>query len=322
VLCLLGFPGVARAQQTKAQYRIGLVLTTSPLAEMLGPEPIHPSIRAFIHELRRLGYAEGQNLVLDRRSAEGKFERFGEIIAELLRLKPDVLVTLGGPMALAAGTLTSAVPIISLGVPDPVAAGVVTNLARPGANITGIASTAGPEFSAKRLEFFKAAVPSVTKVAYLAHKSDWESTHGKAARAAAQQLGLAMFHAESQPDDYSGGFAVIRNERPNGVFVGGHIFDWVNRQVIVDTLNGLRLPNCHGYSASCEVGGLMSYANADNTFVGAAAYVDKILKGAKPGDLPIEQPTRFELVVNLKTARKLGITFPQSFLIRADRVIE
>ena len=311
------------AQQPKTPFRIGVVLTTSPLAEMLGPDPAHPRVRAFIRELRRLGYAEGDNLVIDRRSAEGKFDRFPEILAELLRLKPDVLVTLGGPMALVAKKLTDSVPIIAMAVADPIGSGIVTSLARPGGNVTGLSATAGPELSAKRVELLKDAVPGITRVAYLGIKQGWDSSDGLAARAAAQKLGLTMILAEGQPKDYSAGFAVIRRERPNAVFVGPAFPEWVNRHAIVETLNGLRLPNMHAYSDSVEIGGLMSYANhADDTWLRAAAYVDKILKGTKAGDLPIEQPTRFELVVNMKTARALGIVIPQSFLLRADRVIE
>ena len=319
---LLGLPKISAAQQAKTVYRVGITLTTSPLAEMLGPEPLHPGIRAFVHEMRRLGYTEGDNLILDRRSAEGKAERFEEILAELLRLKPHVLITLGVPMTLAAKKLTTAVPIVSLGVEDPVAAGIVTSLARPLGNITGIAANPGPEFSAKRLELLRDAVPAISRVAYLAQKYEWDSPDGKSVRAAAQTLGLKMFFAETAANDYTGAFASIKRERPNAVLVGGHFSQWVNRQLIVETLNGMRLPNMHAYSGSSETGGLMSYATKDNTWLRGAAYVDRILKGARPSDLPIEQPTRFELVVNLKTARALGIAIPQNFLLRADRVIE
>jgi len=313
----------AYTQPRKKAYRIAVVLTTSPIAEMLGPEPAHPRVRAFIRELRRLGYAEGDNLVIDRRSAEGKFERFGEILAELLRLKPDVLVTIGDPMTLAAKKLTDTVPIIALAVADPVGRGVVNSLARPGGNVTGMSATVGPELAAKRLELLKDAVPGITKVAYLSQKTEWDSSAGLAARQAAQALGITMFFAEAQPKDYSGGLALVRSQRPGAVFVGGQFPNWVNREVIVEALNAMRLPSSHAYSEAVEIGGLMSYANhADETWLRAAAYVDKILKGAKPGDLPIEQPTRFELVVNVKAAKALGIVIPQSFLLRADRVIE
>jgi putative ABC transport system substrate-binding protein len=311
------------SQPPKKAYRIGLVLTTSPIAEMLGPEPAHPRIRAFIRELRRLGYSEGGNLILDRRSAEGKFERFGDILAELLRLKPDLLVTLGGPMTLAAKKLTDTVPIIAVGVSDPIGTGVVTSLARPGGNITGISANTGPEFAAKRLELLKDAVPGITTVAYLGLKTDWDSSEGLAARRAAQALGITLFFAEARPKDYSGGLALVRSQRPGAVLVGGQFPNWVNREVIVEALNAMRLPNIHAYSEAAEIGGLMSYTTfADDTWLRVAAYVDKILKGAKPGDLPIELPARFELVVNVKAAKAMGIAIPQSFLLRADRVIE
>ncbi len=322
-VCAVAMTRDALAQQPKKKFRIGVVLTTSPLAEMLGAEPAHPRLRAFIRELRRLGYAEGDNLVIDRRSAEGKFERFGEILTELLRLKPDVLVTLGDPMTLAAKKLSQEVPIIAMAVADPIGLGVVNSLARPGGNVTGISATTGPELMAKRLELLKDAVPGITKVAYLSQKTEWDSSAGLAARQAAQAMGITMIFAEANPKDYSGGLALVRSQRPGAVFVGGQFPNWVNREVIVETLNAMRLPSSHSYSEAAEIGGFMSYANhADETWLRAAAYVDKILKGAKPGDLPIEQPTRFELVVNMKTARALGIVIPQSFLLRADRVIE
>jgi putative ABC transport system substrate-binding protein len=316
----LGRPAFA---QRKEPFRIGVVLTTSPVAEMLGPEPVHSRVRAFLHEMRRLGYSEAGNLVLDRRSAEGRFERFGEILAGLLRLKPDILMTLGAPMALAAMKLTDKIPIISMGVPDHVAAGIVTNLAKPGGNVTGVSSTTGPEYSAKRLELLKAAIPSASRVAYLGQKPDWDSPQGNAARGAARALGITLTFAEARPTDYAAAFASIRREKPNAVYVGGHFAEWVNREAIVEALNALKLPSSHAYSESIESGGLVSYATpANDTWLRAAYYADKILKGAKPGDLPIEQPTRFELVVNLKTAKALGIVLPQSFLLRADRVIE
>ena len=321
-ICALPLTRAASAQP-KAPFRVGVVLTTSPVAEMLGPEPIHPRIRAFVHELRRLGYAEGGNLVLDRRSAEGKADGVPRIISELLGLKPNLLITLGNPMTRAAKKLTDSVPIIALGIPDPVADGIVSNLARPGGNVTGFTATPDPEFAAKRLELLKGAVPSISRVAYLAQKTEWESSTGNAARRAAQSLGLTLFFAETWPKDYANGYAAIKRERANAVMVGGMFPNWVNRQAIAETLNGMRLPNMHAYSESAEIGGLMSYATyADDMWLRAAAYVDKILKGAKPGELPIEQPSRFELVVNMKTARALGIVIPQSFLLRADRVIE
>ena len=322
-VCALPLARAAFAQQAKGPFRIGIVLTTSPLAEMLGPEPIHPRIRAFIHELRRLGYSEGGNLILDRRSAEGKVDGVPAILAELLSLKPNLLITLGTPMALAARKLTQSVPIIALGIPDPVADGVVSNLARPGGNITGITTTPDPGFAAKRLELLKGAVPSISRVAYLSQKAEWESSTGTAARGAAKSLGLTLFFAETTSKDYVNGYAAIKRERANAVMVGGMFPNWVNRQAITDTLNGMRLPNMHAYSESAEIGGLMSYSTfADYIWLRGAAYADKIFKGAKPGDLPIEQPSRFELVVNLKTAKALGIVIPQSFLLRADRVIE
>lgn len=166
-------------------------------------------------------------------------------------------------------------------------------------------------------------VPGISRVAYLATTSEWESPHARAVLAAARALGLSMFLAQSFANDYSGAFALIERDRPDAVFVGVRFPHWVHRQAIVDFLNRSRVPNAHGYGESAELGGLISYGNyPDDVWRRTASYVDRILKGAKPGALPIEQPTRFELVVNRRTARALGIAIPQAVLLRADRLIE
>jgi putative ABC transport system substrate-binding protein len=295
----LSLPLAGEAQQTGKVYRVGLTFTTSPVSEMAGPEPVHPLARAFVRGLRALGYVEGQNLILERRSAEGRYERFGDIVAELVRLKADVIVTVADPMVRAAKAVTTTVPIVMATSGDPVGEGFVQSLARPGGNITGFTIRAGPEIGAKRLELLRDALPGVSRIAYFASKEDkeWEGPFGKSVRAAAQADALFVGTA------------------------GGPVY--ADRGLIVDFATRTRLPSTFPFREAVELGGLMSYGvSLTDVFRRAAGQVDKILKGAKPADLPIEQPTKFELVINLKTAKALGLTIPQSLLIRADEVVQ
>jgi putative ABC transport system substrate-binding protein len=317
------WPLAARAQQPAIMHRVGLILTTSPVSEMTGADPVHPLIRAFVHTLRDLGYVEGQNLVLERRSAEGRFERLGEVVAELVQRQADVIVTVRNEMTLAAKRVTTTVPIVMALSEDPVAAGLVASLARPSGNITGLTTNAGPEIEAKRLQLFKEAVPQATRVAFLGPRSAWENPEGKYVRAAAQELGLSLFHAEHTPTHYADAFALINTNRPDGLFVGSHVSNFANQRLIVDFGARNGLADIYVWRESVAAGGLMSYGhNGADLFRRAAGYVDKILKGAKPADLPVEQPTKFELIVNLKTAKALGIAIPPTLLARADEVID
>jgi len=310
------------AQQPGKVYRVGLIVTTSPVSEMAGPEPVHPPTRAFLHTLRSLGYVEGQNLVFERRSAEGKFERFTEIVAELVRLKTDVIVTVSTPLAQAAKQVTTMVPIVMARSDSPVEAGLVASLGRPGGNITGLTTNTGPEIEGKRLELLKDALPRISRVAYLRMKTDWEGPAGESVKAAAKALNVTLLHAEHTPNEYAGAFAVIARQRPDALFVASSAPHYAHRRVIVQFAVKNRLPGMYGWRELVEAGGLMSYGvSISDLFRRAAGYVDKILKGANPADLPIEQPTKFELVINLKTAKALGLTIPPSVLVRADEVI-
>ena len=321
-LGLLLAPISSHAQQPGKVYRVGLIVTTSPVSEMAGPDPVHPPIRVFLHTLRSLGYVEGQNLVFERRSAEGKFERFTEIVAELVRLKTDVIVTVSTPMAQAAKQVTTTVPIVMATVANPVEAGLVASLARPGGNITGLTINTGPEIEGKRLELLKDALPRISRVAYLGLKTDWEDSYGKSVKTAARALGVTLLHAEHTPNEYSGAFAVIARQRPDALFVANSAPAFAHRHLIVEFAVKNRLAGTYAWREFVEAGGLMSYGvNISDLFRRAAGYVDKILKGANPADLPIEQPTKFELVINLKTAKALGLTIPPSVLVRADEVI-
>jgi len=322
---VLAGPHAIKAQQAGKVRRVGIILTTSPVAEMSDPEPAHPLIRAFVHALRALGHVEGQNLILERRSAEGRFEQYPSIMADLVRLDSDVIVTVGIPMTQRAKEVTSTVPIVFVGGYDPVAHGIVQSLARPGGNVTGFSFFIDPEIHAKRLQLLKEAVPRISRVAFLGLKSEWEDSVGNRLQSVAQDLGLKLFLAEHTPTQYADAFSVVTRERADALIVSSAPANYAiaNRRLIVDFVTRHRLPSIHAYREDVELGGLMEYA-ADNhdLFRRAAGYVDKILKGTKPGDLPVQQPTKFELVINLKTAKALGLTIPPSVLLRADQVIE
>ena len=324
-LALLAAPLTAGAQQAGKVWRVGFIFSTSPVSEMAGPEPVNPAIRAFVQALRALGYVEGQNLILERRSAEGRYERFGDIVAELVRLKADVIVTVGDSMTRAAKAVTTTVPIVMAPSGDPVGEGLVQSLARPGGNITGLTVQVGPEIDAKRLELLREMLPGVSHVAYLALKEtkEWESRWGKSVRTAAQALGVTLVPAEFSPHQYSDAFTLISRARTEALFVSLSGTAYADRALIVDFATRTRLPSIFAWREPVELGGLMSYGvNVADVLRRAAGYVDKILKGAKPADLPVEQPTKFELVINLKTAKALGLTIPPSLLLRADEVIQ
>ena len=320
---LLAAPLAAEAQSVGKVYRVGLIFPSPPVSEMAGPEPVNNGARAFVRGLRTLGYVEGRNLILERRSAEGTFERFAPIVAELVSLNVDVIVVSNTLLAQRAREVTTAVPIV-LGVStDPVGSGLAQSLARPGGNVTGLTADVGPGIQGKRLELLKGAVPSASRVAFLGTKKLWDVVYETSIKAGAQALGLTVFLAEHTPTEYAGAFALIGRERPDALFVASSSENYAQRRLIVDFATSKRLPNIHAFRESVEDGGLISYGvNIADLFRRAAGYVDKILKGAKPADLPVEQPTKFELVINLKTAKALGLTIPPSLLQRADQVIE
>ena len=318
-------PLAIEAQQPAKVYRVGLIFSTSPVSEMAGPEPVHPAARAFVQELRKLGYMEAQNLILERRSAEGHYERFGDIVSELVRLKADVIVTVGDPMLRAAKAVTTTVPIVMANNRDPLGEGFVQSLARPGGNITGLTVAVGPPIAAKRMQLLRDALPRVSRIAYLGSKEDgeWDSPFGQSVRTAARALGMTLFLAEYSPHQYTDSFTQINRARTDALFVGESPAGYADRGLIVDFATRARLPSTFPYREAVELGGLMSYgASFADIFRQAAIYVDKILKGAKPADLPVEQPTRFEIVVNLRASNALGLTMPPTLLARADEVIE
>jgi ABC-type uncharacterized transport system substrate-binding protein len=310
------------AQQTGKVYRIGYLGTSPPSGTTA------PLWDVFLQGLRDRGYVEGQNLVIERRFAEGKPERLPALAAELVALKVDVIVTTGGtPAALAAKQATKTLPIVFAGVADPVGSGLVTSLARPGGNVTGL-SNLTPELVGKRLEQLTQAVPGVSRVAVLwqpgGHDERTDKDILKEAEVAARPLGVRLQFVEAQgPADFDRAFSDMTRARVGALTVLLSNMFFVERRRLVDLAAKNRLPAVYSAREFVDAGGLMAYGPNFADILGrAATYVNKILKGAKPADLPVEQPTKFELVINLKTAKALGLTIPQSLLLRADEIIQ
>jgi putative ABC transport system substrate-binding protein len=321
-LALVGLfnPVAAEAQQAAKVARIGY-LGNNPAAGPHLPE-------AFRQGLRDLSYVDGRNVVIEYRDAEGKFERFPALAAELVALKVDVIVTSGGtPAALAAKQATRTLPIVFAAHADPVGSGLITSLARPGGNVTGLSNLA-PELVGKCLEQLKQAVPGVSRVAALwqpgAYGERTEKDMPKGAEAAARALGVRLQFVEARgPADFDRAFSETTTAHADALTVLPSAMFVNERRRLVALAAKNRLPAVYPSRDSVDAGGLMSYGpDLADVFRRAATYVDKILKGAKPGDLPVEQPTKFELVINLKTAKALGLTIPQSVLGRADQVIQ
>ncbi len=319
LLALGAAPFAAEAQQAAKIARIGYLAGDLATAAHL-PE-------AFRQGLRDLGYVEGRNLVIEYRSAEGKFERFPALAAELVALKVDVIVAPLTPAALAAKQATRTLPIVFTTAADPVTSGLVTNLARPGGNVTGL-SILAPELIGKRLELLTQAVPGVNRVAVLRQPNAFGERTEKdiltAAEVAARALGVRLHFVEARgPDDFDGAFSEMTRARAGALTVLSTTMFIIERRRLVDLEAKNRLPAVYPLREAVDAGGLMAYGpNLADLYRRAATYVDKILKGAKPGDLPVEQPAKFELIINLKTAKDLGLTISQSVLARADEVIQ
>ena len=317
VLLLLAVPLSVRAQPGARVNRIGLLAGGSAA----GTAFVRAAVVAGLDEL---GYREGQTLVLVERYADGRFERLPELAAELAQLKVDVILTSTTPATLAAQRATSTIPIVVVTGGDLVGAGVVTSLAHPGGNVTGL-SFLGTELAVKQMELLKQVAPAVRSLALLANRAiQPEVLFFQAMERGAPQLGVsAKFVDAKGPSDYEAAFAVMLRERIGGLVVAPNLINIEYRKTIVDLAAKGRLPAAYPSREFPDSGGLISYGiNRPRFFRRAAAFVDKILKGAKPADLPVEQPTMFELVVNLRTAKALGLTIPQSILARADQVVE
>ena len=320
---LVAIPVAAQAQQATKVYRVAIVFHTSPTSEVTGAEPVHPLARAFVQSIRALGYVEGQNLILERRSAEGKVERLPEIFRELVANKVDVIVTVTNTLTRAARDVTQTVPIVMTTSSNPVEAGLVQSLARPGGNITGLTLDAGPEIVGKRLQLLKELLPGISRVALLGFEENLEAEGKQSAEAAASKLGLRLLFLRPTPTQYVDAFQLITQEHPGALMVPPNGPNFANRRLIVDFAAKNRLPAMYPNREFVDVGGLIAYGmSSTELFRRAAQYVDRILKGANPADLPIERPTKFELVINLKAARILGLTIPRSLLLQADHIIE
>ena len=304
----------AEAQQSKKVYKIAVLSPGSP-----GPSPL---LDAFRQGLRELGYVEGQNIAVEYRFAEANPEPLSDLAGELVRLKVDVILTINTAASDAAKNVTKTIPIVFTYVADP--GGLVASLARPGGNITGL-TTLAAELSGKRLELLKEAFPGISQVAWL-----WNSANPTATRVlreterASPQLGIQLQPLKVQgPDEFQNAFKVATGKRAGVLFVWEDAVLLPHRTLILDLAAKHRLPAASQYREFAEAGGLLSYGpNLPEHFHRAATYVDKILKGTKPTDLPVEQPTKFEFVINLKTAKALHLTIPQSVLFRADKVIK
>jgi len=319
VLNLTLAPLAAEAQQAGQAARIGYLAANLTVS-------LHMT-EAFRQGLRDLGYVDGRSVVIEYRDAEGKYDRLPARAAELVALKVDVIVAADTPAALAAKQATRTLPIVFIGAGDPVTIGLVTSLARPGGNVTGL-SLLAPELVGKRLELLKQAVPGVGRVAALWQPGfvgeRTEKDMLKEVEVAARALGVRLQFVEARgPADFDRAFSDMTRARADALTVLGSAMFANERRRVVDLAAKNRLPGVYGFREYVDAGGLMAYGpNVADLFQRAATYADKILKGAKPGDLPVEQPTKFELVLNLKTAKALGLTIPQSVLVRADQVIE
>jgi putative ABC transport system substrate-binding protein len=316
---LLGAPREAGPQQPTAKVaRIGWLSIASRT-----PEVAH-LIEAFELGLRELGYVEGQTIAIEYRFAEGKPERLPRLAAELVGLKVDIIVTPNPAGTQAAKQATPTIPIVMLAVVDPVGTGLVASLARPGGNITGLAATSSPEIVGKYLELLKQAVPKVSRVAVLRNPANPDTAQmSREVERAARSLGVQLQVLDvTGPHELDGAFAAMR-ERARALLVLADTMFFLHRARIANLATKNRLPTISGNKEMAEAGLLMTYGrNLSHDFRRAAVYVDKILRGAKPADLPVELATKFELVINMKTAKALGLTIPPSVLARADALIQ
>jgi ABC-type uncharacterized transport system substrate-binding protein len=309
------WPVAARAQQAGSRYTVG-TLTAGNDNSALNT--------VLVAALRELGWIEGKNVVFEHRYADNRLETLPELTADLVRLKVDVIATAGTLAPLAAKRGTSTIPIVMLAAGDPLGSGLVASLARPGGNVTGM-SLMAPDLGGKRLELLKEVLPQLARVAVLWNAANpYSALVFKETQAAGRTLGIEVQSLEVRaPDDFDGAFEAARRQRPDALITVEDPLTVSHRKRIADFTVGQQLPSLHGVREFAAAGGLMSYgASLPDLFRRAAGYVDKILRGAKPADLPVQQPSKFELVINLETAKALGLDIPTTLLARADEVIE
>jgi putative ABC transport system substrate-binding protein len=309
----------ASGQQPKKVIRIGYLSSQDPAFESARAAGIRQA-------LRELGYVEGQNIAIEYRYSEGKTDRAPELAAELARLKVDIIVVAGGIHWIRAAKETKTIPVVMVGVGnDPVEAGLIESLARPGGNVTGLTNLTG-KLAGKRLELFKEAVPKLTRVAVLYQPATpanvLEVNEDLPAAARGLKLTLQPWEVRAS-EGLDGVFDALNKQRPDGLYVAGSPLTNANQKRIVSFALKSRLPSTYSEKVAVDAGGLMYYgADLEGSYRRVAWYVDKILKGTKPADLPVEQPTKFEFIVNLKTAKQIGLTIPPNVLARADKVIK
>jgi putative tryptophan/tyrosine transport system substrate-binding protein len=318
------WPVAARAQRPATQNRIAIfhpAIPTTHLTETGGGS----AWRAFFAELRRLGYVEGENLIIERYSAEGHHERYANLAREIVTRNPDLIVTGTNPVVVAVTAATSTIPVVAFML-DPLKAGLVPSLARPGDNLTGITLDPGSEIWEKRLQMLKEAIPSTAKAAFLGMRGGWENSSEQVLRDAGGRLGISlvwMLPEKGTPSEIERVFAAMEEQRPDAVLVSGEGDLYAHRKLIVELAEKNRLPVMCPYRDYVEAGGLMAYAvDLAELLRRMADNVHQILKGAKPGDIPIYQPTKFELLINLRTAKALGLILPPTLLARAAEIIE
>lgn len=305
-------------QQPNRSFRIGLLIPAQSSA------PPAPTIRAFFQRLEELGYAEGRNLAIERRFSEERPERFPALAADLAQAKVDLIVAVSTPAALAAKQATQTVPVVMIYVGDPIGTGLVSSLGRPGGNLTGVSDMA-TDLSAKRLELLREAAPTLSRIGVLWNSADPGMVlRAREIQRAARVLGVTVEPwGVRHPGEFETAFASIDASPPDALFVVAEILTVTHRKRVLDFASARRMPAMYEFGLFARDGGLMAYGpDLLASFRRGAEYVDRVLKGTKPADLPVEQPSQVQLVVNLKTAKALGLTVPQSILIRADEVIQ
>jgi putative ABC transport system substrate-binding protein len=318
------WPLAARAQQPAKMKRIAFVTPATNVSEIrLNGRPYY---RAFFEELSRLGYVEGQNLMVERYSGEGRPERYAELVRDVVNTRPDLILALGAHLSLDFKMSTTTIPIVTM-VIDPVALGLVASIARPGSNVTGITIAGGLEIIGKRMVLLVEAMPKLSTVGYLASRPYWEDPRGAATREAAKQAGISLkavlLGSAFNEAEYQRAFLSMEQDRASAFMVSEEPEHVTNRATIVELAARGRIPTIYAFREFVEVGGLMAYSiDQVDIYRRLANLIDKILKGANPGDIPFYQPTKFELSINLKTAKALGLEMPAMLLGRADQVIE
>jgi putative tryptophan/tyrosine transport system substrate-binding protein len=315
----IAWPLVARAQQPGKVYRIGFLANDPAI-------PTQSAGQAFLDGLRESGFIEGRNVTIDRRFAEGRIDQYAALVSELISLGPDVIVTSANNATLAAKQATNKIPVVMMNAYDPVGQGIVASLAHPGGNITGVIFDDSAEISAKRLQLIKDAIPRIARMAILTNPDEpYAKTEWNAMELAAQSLHMAVQPiVVRRASEYEGAFDRMSREGVDALLVAGsNELSFPNRRVVTHLAAKVRLPMASNFREITELGGLLSYGSVRvERFRRAAIYVGKILKGVNPADLPVEQPTKYELIINLKTARSLNLEISRDLLLVADEVIE